>query len=353
MSRSKPLAPADPDGADADVDAEELRAAEERAQVTLDSIGDAVLSTDLAGKITYLNPVAERMTGWSASEAAGRPLQDVMRIIDADSREPVRDPLALAVRRDTSVGLGENCLLIGRDGRESAIEDTAAPIHDRQGRVTGAVIVFHDVSAARALSLRMTHLAQHDILTGLPNRLLLTDRLDRAIEAACRHGRSLAVLFVDLDRFKHINDCLGHLVGDQILQSVASRLVAGVRRSDTVSRQGGDEFVVLLTEVACAEDAAFSADNLLAAIAVPHRIDDRDLHVTASVGIGVYPVDGTDAETLLKKADHALLRAKAQRRAWPPLAMAAATASQVASKASRVKPAPEGNQFPELPPANV
>jgi len=304
---------------------EAARVAGERAQVMLASIGDAVLSTDLSGNITYMNPVAERMTGWSMWEATGRPLQEVMRIIDADSREPARDPLALAVQRDTSVGVGENCLLIGRDGRESAIEDTATPIHDRHGKVTGAVIVFHDVGAARALSLRMTHLAQHDVLTGLPNRMLLTDRLDRAMAAACRHGIQLAVLFMDLDRFKPINDRLGHAVGDQVLQSVASRLVAGVRKSDTVSRLGGDEFVVLLSEVACTEDAACTADALCTRIAAPHRIEGRDLRVTASVGIGVYPVDGTDTETLMKKADFGLLNAKACRRTRPTLVGGAMT----------------------------
>ena len=304
---------------------EASRAAGERAQVMLDSIGDAVLSTDLAGNVTYMNPVAERMTGWSAWEATGRPLPEVMRIIDADSREPARDPLALAVQSDTSVGVGENCLLIGRDGRESAIEDTAAPIHDRHGNVTGAVIVFHDVGAARALSLRMSHLAQHDVLTGLPNRMLLTDRLDRAMATACRHGNQLAVLFMDLDRFKPINDRLGHAVGDKVLQSVASRLVAGVRKSDTVSRLGGDEFVVLLSEVACTEDVACAADALCASIAARHRIEGRDLRVTASVGIAVYPGDGTDTETLMKKADFALLSAKACRRAGPKLVSAAMT----------------------------
>ena len=351
MARREPFVPLCP--ARVGAEAEAWRAAGERAQAVLDSIGDAVISTDLAGRITYMNPVAERMTGWPAPEAAGRPMREVMRLIDADTREPVRDPLALAVRSDTVAGVGENCLLIGRDGRESAIEDTAAPVHDRHGRVTGAVIVFHDVGAARALSLQMSHLAQHDVLTGLPNRLLLTDRLDRAIASAHRRGSLLAVLFMDLDGFKNINDRLGHAVGDQVLRSVAGRLAAGVRRSDTVSRHGGDEFVVLLTEVACAEDAAFSADNLLARIAAPHCIAGQDLHVTASVGIGVHPGDGPDAETLLKNADLALLRAKAHRRVWPPLARAAATASQVASNASRVKPAPDGSQFPELPPASV
>jgi diguanylate cyclase (GGDEF)-like protein/PAS domain S-box-containing protein len=303
----------DPDS-DPGSDFAAARVAGERAQATLASIGDAVLSTDLAGKITYMNPVAERMTGWSTWEATGRPLQEVLRIVDADSREAARDPLALAVQRDTSVGVGENCLLIGRDGHESAIEDTASPIHDRHGNVTGAVIVFHDVGAARALSLRMSHLAQHDVLTGLPNRMLLTDRLDRAIAAAARHGSNLAVLFMDLDRFKSINDRLGHAAGDQVLQSVASRLMAGVRKSDTVSRLGGDEFVVLLSEVCCAGDATRAADTLCAKIAAPHRIEGRNLRVTASVGIGVCPIDGTDAETLLKKADLALLGAKACRR---------------------------------------
>jgi diguanylate cyclase (GGDEF)-like protein len=216
------------------------------------------------------------------------------------------------MRQDATVGLSAGCLLVHRDGQESAIEDTAAPIHDRGGRVTGAVIVFHDVGVARAMSLRMSHLAQHDVLTGLPNRLLLDDRLERGIVAARRNGTSLAVLFIDVDRFKRINDSLGHAVGDQVLQSLARRLRAGVRESDTVSRQGGDEFVVLLPEVSCAADAAFSADKLLAAMAAPHRIAGQELHVTASVGIAVYPADGADAESLLNEADFALLRAKAR-----------------------------------------
>ena len=290
----------------------------ERAMALLDSIGDAVLSTDLTGNIIYLNRVAEHMTGWPAAEAYGRPLHEVLQIIDADSRDPVRDPLAMAMRRNAIVGLGENCVLVGRDGTESAIEDTAAPVHDRNGQVTGAVMVFRDVGAARALSLRMSHLAQHDVLTGLPNRLLLTDRLDRAIASARRHGVSLAVLFLDLDGFKYINDSLGHATGDRVLQAVARRLEAGVRGSDTVSRHGGDEFVVLLSEVACAEDATLNADKLLASIAVPHHIGDHALQVTASVGISLYPADGGDPGTLMQRADLALLRAKAQRRSSLP-----------------------------------
>ena len=294
--------------------AEALFLESERTRVTLNSIGDAVISTDLAGNVAYLNAVAESMTGWSRQEASGRPLEEVLRIIDRDSREPALNPLTMAMLNNKSVGLSANCVLIRRDGHESAIEDTASPIYDRRGQVTGAVIVFHDVGVARALSIRMSHLAQHDFLTALPNRMLLNDRLAQAIASAHRHGKSLAVLFLDVDHFKHINDSMGHAIGDQILKAIAERLVACVRSSDTVSRQGGDEFVVLLSEVTHPEDAAFTACKILAAVSKPHRIGHQYLDVTLSVGIAVYPGDGADAETLLNNADLALFHAKANGR---------------------------------------
>jgi diguanylate cyclase (GGDEF)-like protein len=224
------------------------------------------------------------------------------------------NPLALAIHQNKTVGLSANCVLIRRDGHESAIEDTAAPIHDRRGQVIGAVIVFHDVGAARAMSLRMSYLAQHDFLTELPNRMLLSDRLKQAITFARRHVTSLAVLFIDVDHFKRVNDTYGHPIGDELLKSIAQRLTACVRSSDTVSRQGGDEFLVLLTEVARADDAALSAQKILEALSASHRIAHRDVHVTVSIGIGVYPDDGTDAQTLLKNADAALFQAKALGR---------------------------------------
>ena len=286
----------------------------ERAQVTLDSIGDAVISTDVAGNVTYLNEVAESMTGWSRQEACGRRLPEVLQIIDGESREPALNPLAMAILYNKTVGLSSSCVLVRRDGHESAIEDTAAPIHDRHGQVTGAVIVFHDVGAARAMSLRMSHLAQHDFLTGLPNRMLLNDRLMQAIAAAHRHSKSLALLFLDVDHFKRINDSLGHATGDQVLKSIAQRLAACVRGSDTVSRLGGDEFVILLSEVARTEDSASTAAKILAAVSRPYRIDAQDLHVTMSAGIAVYPADGADAETLVKNADLALFHSKARGR---------------------------------------
>ena len=282
----------------------------ERALVTLNSIGDAVLCTDVSGNITYLNFVAETMTGWRREEATGKPLAEVFRIIDGTSRKSARDPMEMAVEQNRTVGLTVNCVLIRRDGFESAIEDSSAPIHDRAGLVTGAVIVFHDVSAARAMSLQMTHAAQHYVVTNLPNRLLLNDRITQAIALARRQKKTIAVIFLDLDRFKYINDSLGHATGDQLIQSVAKRLLACVRASDTISRQGGDEFAILLSEIATPEDAAKCATHILLSLSEPHSVGGQDLRIVGSIGISVYPEDGEDAETLIKNADTAMYHAK-------------------------------------------
>ncbi|HTD74853.1 MAG TPA: EAL domain-containing protein [Steroidobacteraceae bacterium] len=290
--------------------AEALFNEKERAQVTLNSIGDAVVCTDASGAVTFLNPVAEALTGWRADEATGRPFAQVFRIINtSDHRRPV-NPMTLVIKSDKTLRLAEGCILIRRDGIEAAIEDSTAPIHDRAGRVTGAVMVFHDVTQARAVTQKMTHLAQFDFLTDLPNRLLLNDRISQAIAAAHRQHQAVAVLFVDVDRFKHVNDSLGHLIGDKLLQSIAQRLVASVRGADTISRQGGDEFVILLPTVAHAADAALSAQKILSVAQIPYRVDEHDLQITLSVGISIYPDDGADAETLVKNADIAMLAAK-------------------------------------------
>jgi diguanylate cyclase (GGDEF)-like protein/PAS domain S-box-containing protein len=287
-----------------------LNAEKERAEVTLNSIGDAVLSTGIDGRVTYLNVIAEKMTGWSREDALGRAATEVLRIIDGITREPVPDPLQLAIRLDRTTGLTANSILIRRDGFESAIEDSVAPIHDRAGKVTGAVVVFHDVSEARAMALRMSHLAQHDFLTDLPNRVLFNDRLTQAIGMARRHQRQLGVLFLDCDSFKEVNDSFGHDTGDVLLQSVAKRLVSVVRSSDTVCRQGGDEFVILLAELEKAEDADICAKKIVNALATPHRIGQHDLSVTASIGSAIYPDDGRNVETLIRSADMALYAAK-------------------------------------------
>jgi diguanylate cyclase (GGDEF)-like protein len=174
--------------------------------------------------------------------------------------------------------------------------------------------IFRDESAARATTLAITHSAEHDFLTGLPNRLLLQDRVGQAIALAQRRNNKVAVLFLDLDGFKHINDSLGHPVGDKLLQSVAKRLVACVRGADTVSRQGGDEFVALLSEVHRAEDVAVLARKMLQTVAEVHLIDQHELHVTASIGVSIYPEDGLDAATLIKNADTAMYQGKENGR---------------------------------------
>jgi diguanylate cyclase (GGDEF)-like protein/PAS domain S-box-containing protein len=291
-----------------------LFAEKERAQVTLNSIGDGVACTDVAGAITFLNLVAEEMTGWSLKEAAARPMAEVLKIVDATTRRTIANPMEKAVRRDRIGYLASNSILVRRDGTEVPIEDSVAPIHDHNANVTGAVIVFRDVSAARAMALEAVHLAEHDYLTGLPNRMLLNDRIGQAIALARRHTKKVAVLFLDLDGFKHTNDSLGHPTGDKLLQSIAKRLVHCVRPSDTVSRQGGDEFVVLLSEIEQPEDAAIAARRLLLAVAHSHSIEERDLHITTSIGVSVYPDDGPDAETLIKNADTAMYQAKENGR---------------------------------------
>jgi PAS domain S-box-containing protein len=232
-----------------------LRAAQERAQATLDCIADAVVCVDVEGRITFLNKIAETMTGWNSAQAEGRPLADVIRIVDAATRKPLPNPLAVDAEEDRCGGLTAQGVLLHRGGGEIAVEDSVARIRSPSGALIGSVVVFRDVGVARALEAELQHAAHHDALTGLPNRVVLDDRIGQAIAMAARHRKSVAVLFLDLDGFKDVNDSLGHATGDLMLRSFAARLVDCVRVTDTVSRQGGDEFVVLLPEVESREHA--------------------------------------------------------------------------------------------------
>jgi diguanylate cyclase (GGDEF)-like protein/PAS domain S-box-containing protein len=282
----------------------------ERAQVTLDCISDAVICTDLAGNISFLNPAAETMTGWALHEAVGRPLANTLLIMDATTRIRTPNPMAKAVEQDRVGSLPGNCILIRRDLHEYFIEDSVAPIHNRDGMVAGSVLIFRDASVAHALAAQIAHLAEHDSLTGLPNRLLLNDRLGQAIAHAERHKSMVGVMFLDLDGFKHINDSLGHPTGDKLLQSIAKSLQDCIRIPDTVSRQGGDEFLVLLQDLRRSEDAIITAERILATVARAHSMDERDFHVTASIGVSIYPDDGLTPEVLIKNADTAMYQAK-------------------------------------------
>ncbi|HYN55293.1 MAG TPA: EAL domain-containing protein [Methylotenera sp.] len=286
-----------------------------RAEIALNSISDAVICTDTLGNIDYLNIAAESLTGWSREEARGHPVNDIFHIVDGSTHEPPEEnPVNSVLQKNEPRGLNAGTLLIRRDWTEVPIEDSISPIHDWDGKLTGVVIVFHDVSAAHAMTKKMAHLAQHDFLTDLPNRLLLNDRISQAITLAKRHGTQLAVLFLDLDNFKHINDSLGHATGDKLLQSVTQRLSHCVRSSDTVSRQGGDEFVILLAESTQGVNAALIADKIIHELSLPHSVTQSELHITTSIGISIYPQDGEDADTLVKNADTAMYHAKENGR---------------------------------------
>jgi diguanylate cyclase (GGDEF)-like protein/PAS domain S-box-containing protein len=282
----------------------------ERAMVTLDSIGDAVLTTNLAGNITYLNREAERLTGWDRLQAIGKPLLNVFNIIDGESRGTAPNPANKAMLENRTVELASGCILIAQDGSEFEIEDSAAPIHNRDRQVTGAVIVFHNVTKSAVMMEKTNRLAWYDYLTGLPNLALFNERLSQSIGMAYRHNKRVALLFLDMDDFKKLNDTYGHLTGDHLLKSVAERITQCIRTTDTVCRRSGDEFLILLGEIELPEDAVLVARQILSAIAVPQRVDDNDITLAASIGISVYPDDGLDVTTLMTCADRFMYLAK-------------------------------------------
>jgi len=295
--------------------AEAVALENEVANATLNSIGEAVLRTDMGGKVTYLNRVAEKMTGWFGEEALGRPIADVLRLVDSVSGAAVDNGVATVMHGDRKGATAFiSCTLVRRDGVELGIENRVTVVDDHSGNLIGAVVVIRDVGDARAASLETSRASQHDVLTNLPNRTLFNDRLKQAISLAERQSRQLAVLFVDLDQFKRINDSLGHTMGDKLLRSVAGRLLACVRRTDTVCRMGGDEFVILLSQVEHAEDAAITARKILRAVAAPHIIDNKSLDMNVSIGGSTYPDAGHDAESLLSQADAAMYEAKQHGR---------------------------------------
>ena len=297
-----------------DEHAEALFAERERAQVTLDSIGDAVVSTDFRGHVAYLNKAAERLTGWVQSEAEGLPAATVFQLMDVNTGESTQCPATEAIiENQRRAPAAASCVLIRRDGEAVAVEVAATPIHDRVGGVVGAVMVGHDVTAARKLSDKLAHLALHDHLTDLPNRTLFNDRMEQAMTLARRTGSHLSLMYIDLDRFKEINDTLGHLVGDEVLRMAAQRLLSCVRASDTVSRQGGDEFIALL--INCDFDEARScAQKIVDSLSAPYEIGNHRLTLSASIGIAQYPQDATDTAALIKAADTAMYVVKCARR---------------------------------------
>jgi len=288
----------------------ELFDEKERVRLTLQAIGDAVVCSDANGMVTYLNPAAERLTGWQAFDAAGHNVDEVINLRSPSSDQPLPSPQRIAMQQGTAMEAVRGMVVHRTNGQRCQVEETASPITDRHGTVTGSVAVLRDVTEAVAMAERMSHLAQYDALTDLPNRVLLQDRANLAIAQARREGKSLAVMYLDLDGFKEVNDRLGHDVGDALLVQFAQRLQAAVRASDTVCRQGGDEFVVLLPGLDGAESACGVARKILASCDEPFDLAGHPLHVGLSGGIALFPQHGDTFDFLSRHADSAMYAAK-------------------------------------------
>jgi diguanylate cyclase (GGDEF)-like protein/PAS domain S-box-containing protein len=265
----------------------------------------AIIATDAELHIKYFNPVAEMLLGCAATSVIGHSALE-LKALEGGTLQLLEAAREQARKRGKSSFVGE----IARGGQVHYFETSLSSILDRQATLMGYVIMMRDVTEQRQQEETIRHLAFHDALTGLPNRVLLNDRLEQALAAARRGGTRGALMILDLDRFKDINDTLGHGMGDQLLQAVAERLAGLLRKSDTVSRMGGDEFVLLLPLVSSAEGVAVVAGKIVAALQQPFLCEGHSLSVTASVGIAEFPADGDDSETLLKKADIALYRVK-------------------------------------------
>jgi len=285
-------------------------AEKERAQVTLQSIGDAVISTCARGLIEYLNPVAEGLTGWTLQEARGRPIREVLNLIDEVTRAPLGNPLQRVLARRDMAPATDHPVLVTRSGQEVAILETAAPICDRQGRIIGAVIVFHDVTKERRLQRALSYQASHDALTGLINRREFDARLHTAVTSAQRGECQYALLYIDLDQFKVVNDTCGHQAGDRLMRDITGLLQARVRASDTIARLGGDEFGILL-EGAAPDQARQIADGVRQAIHSYRFVwGATTLSVGASIGVVEIKRSTESVAAVMSAADIACYAAK-------------------------------------------
>ncbi len=286
----------------------------ELAQITLHCIGDAVITTDATGKIEYLNPVAQMLTGWSEQEARGLPVREVFKIFHETTREAAENPVEKALKSGRVVGLANHTVLITRDNKEIAIDDSAAPIRDRHHQIVGAVMVFHDVTQNRNLSRELSWQASHDSLTGLVNRHEFEQCLEQATISARTHDLEHALCYLDLDQFKIVNDTCGHAAGDELLRQVTTLLQTTIRQTDVLARLGGDEFGVLLYQ--CSLDQATRVANILREIVQNFRFVWQDNVFSIGVSIGLVEINAASENrvTLLSYADAACYAAKNKGR---------------------------------------
>ena len=327
----------------------ELADQHEMMRVTLKSIGDAVITTDAEGRVTWLNPIAEKMTGWPVDEALGQRLRQVFHIVHEKTREPVESPVdaALAMRR--IVGLAAGSVLISRAGREYGIEDSAAPIRDEAGLIHGVVLVFHDVTEERRLSGEMTYRATHDPLTGAANRAQFESRLDALLTRSASETGSHCLLYVDLDHFKLVNDSCGHSAGDEVLRQVTRHLHECCRSSDLVARIGGDEFALVLEF--CSIETGMDIANRICAKMHAYRYVHGDRRFQIGASIGVVPLDRAwrSVEDVVQAADACCLAAKSAGRnrahLWQEADHAAAVRQGEVQWASLLDQALEDDRF--------
>lgn len=289
---------------------EELFREKERAQVTIASIGDGVIRTDAQGRIDYLNPVAEKLTGWSSAEAAGRPLAEVFQVIDLVTGKPLLNPVERCLRERRSILLPGHRLLVRRDGTQMAIQDSAAPVRDRQGEILGAVLVVKDLGPLRTLERERDFLARFDPVTGLPNRQEFERHLEMALAGARKDETTHALCYLDLDQFKVINDTWGHQAGDDLLKHLAKVLGRCCRECDIVARLGGDEFGFLLRD--CTLSRARELAERIRRMVKDFRFQWQGKNFDISGSIGLVPVSAAsrDLAQLLSAADAACYAAK-------------------------------------------
>jgi diguanylate cyclase (GGDEF)-like protein/PAS domain S-box-containing protein len=282
----------------------------ERVEVTLHSIGDAVISTDARAVVDYLNPAAERLTGWSLSEARGQPVQDVFKVVNEETRQPEQNPVLRCLETGKMLEITKPLILVSRTAKEYAIAHSVAPICDPQARVQGAVLVFHDVTETHRIARAAEYQASHDSLTGLVNRTEFEKRVERALASCKQYGRTHALCYLDLDQFKVVNDTSGHRAGDELLRGLTSLLAHAVRDRDTLARLGGDEFGLLLEN--CPLPKAVQIAETLVGLVHDYRFEWEGKPFTVGVSIGLVQVAGQveTAETLLAHADAACYGAK-------------------------------------------
>lgn len=287
-----------------------LAVEKEKLRITLESIGDGVISTDAVGRITFMNPAAEALTGWSAVEAMGRRADDIFVVVDDGTGDVLPNPVTRILDQREADQVNEDTVLVSRTGERRGIRDTASPVRSPNGDLLGAVLVFQDITHARARQKELVHTAMHDGLTGLPNRAAFERALAVAVNQCRQEAREHALCFIDLDRFKVVNDSAGHAAGDALLGQIGSAIRRACRAQDFTARIGGDEFALLLADCTIAGAKKVAQQVIDAITGVRFSWHGRRYDVGASVGIAAITPTAPHLTELVNQADTACYAAK-------------------------------------------